>query len=255
MDSKTWLLPYSLYVWTAFTAMILNLAAEDTVCPPACPSACPFTLWLSTWPFFGCLGAVYVKDVLPSCDDIPAPNNDASLELQHFEKNHVVSNMRRFASQIMTHWKASTSHLEPGVKSSSSSPRNILITLQPAYRPHKPHPTSTLPQLVSTPEYAHISQLIANWLHQLEWFAITTLDILTHNRLCADRWQKLKRKVEKGRFCLLRWCKALKRKDLASEVRETCKEKQERTLRCNAAIYPIAWGKLPTSQIWVYCSL
>jgi hypothetical protein len=44
MDSKTLLLPYSLYVWTAFTEIILNLAAEDMVCPPACPTAWPFTL-------------------------------------------------------------------------------------------------------------------------------------------------------------------------------------------------------------------
>jgi hypothetical protein len=157
MDCKTWLLPYSLYVWTAFTVMILNFAGDDAVCPPACPTACPFTLWLPTWPFFGCFGAVYVRDVLPSCDDFPAPNNDASLELQRFESNHFVSNAWRISSQTIASWKASVSHLEPSVKSSSSSPRNIFKILQPAYRPQptsKPHDSN-----------AHINQLTANWLH------------------------------------------------------------------------------------------
>lgn len=97
--------PYNLYVWTALTAMILNLADDGAVCELDCPTACPFTLWLSARPFFGCFGAVYVRDVLPSCDDFPIPNNDASLELQHFDRNHNAANVCKFALQRMPVWK------------------------------------------------------------------------------------------------------------------------------------------------------
>lgn len=106
----------------------------------ACEMDCSLTLWLSKRPFFGCFGAVYVKDVLPSCDDFPIPNNDASLELQHFNGNHTAANMCRFSSQRMADCKTTFSHLGPGVKSSSSSRRNMLryvyiseIKIQPTY--------------------------------------------------------------------------------------------------------------------------
>jgi hypothetical protein len=151
VEAETRRPPYNLYVWTALTAMILSLDGDGAVCELDCPTACPSTLWLSTWPFFGCFGAVYVRDVLPSCDDFPIPNNDASLELQHFDRNHIAANVCRSALQRMTGWKASFSHLEPGVKSSSSSPRNMLryvqindVTLQATC---KPSITTTLPQL------------------------------------------------------------------------------------------------------------
>jgi hypothetical protein len=35
--------PYNLYVWTAFTTMILSLAVDGAPCPPDCPTACPLT--------------------------------------------------------------------------------------------------------------------------------------------------------------------------------------------------------------------
>jgi hypothetical protein len=33
--------PYNLYVWSAFTMMILSLAVEGPPCPPDCPTSCP----------------------------------------------------------------------------------------------------------------------------------------------------------------------------------------------------------------------
>jgi hypothetical protein len=99
--------------------MILSLAVDGAACPLECPTACPLTLWLSTWgPFFGCFGAVYVSDVLPSCDDFPSPNSEASFELQileeksyWFKKTENWDKYRKVQQQAFLTWSPLWNHL------------------------------------------------------------------------------------------------------------------------------------------------
>lgn len=157
-EALTGPVPYNLYVWTAFTAMILSLGADGAPCPLDCPPACALTLGLSPWcPFFGCLGAVYVSDVLPSCDDFPTPNSDASFELQYFERG--ITSTWIYAQKRNKHKQVqpqASSHLEPSVKSSSSSPWNMLrcnyrcVTPTDQHHHAPPLTRGPLPQIIST---------------------------------------------------------------------------------------------------------
>lgn len=211
-------------MWTAFTVTILNLACDDAVCPAYCPTASPLTLSLPTRPFFGCFGAVYVRDVLPSCDDLPIPNKEASLELQHSDRNHTDPNEWKLAPQQMADWQGRFSHLEPGVKSSSSSPRNMLrcldywLTLQPTCKPPN---TTTLAYL--TRPYRS-----ADCFLQLECFAIRTLNILANNRFCTGPQVDSNRRQTKQNVDALRayWNETPRRSGVAAEVKGNCEGKR-----------------------------